>query len=56
VVIRLAEQNNLKLTAFIHPQVNIDRWNSFMEKSAMMEWHGDEASEAQACIYHFIKI
>jgi SAM-dependent methyltransferase len=56
VVIRFAEQNNLKLTAFIHPQVNIERWNSFMEKSAMMEWHGDEASEAQACIYHFIKI
>ena len=55
-VIKEAELNNLKLVSFIHPKVSIERWNEFMQKSSMLEWHGDEASEAQACLYHFIKL
>jgi ubiquinone/menaquinone biosynthesis C-methylase UbiE len=55
-VIKEAESNNLKLVSFIHPEANIERWDDFMQKSSMLDWHGDEASEAQACMYHFVKL
>ena len=33
-----------------------ERWINFMKQSSMKHWHGEEPSQAKACVYRFAKI
>ena len=55
-VLAAAAKAGLLCTTLIHPRTTASRWNAFVDRSRMTEWHGTEDPDNSHVIFIFQKV